>query len=111
MTGARRARSAGLLVGSTPAVVVKVQSAGQGRRAGSVHRRVVRRVVGRSDSASVLAELENSNLFVVRLDHRGWWRTHPSFAEFVGFELASVEPGAAVELHRRAAGWFRSRAQ
>ena len=29
MTGPRRARSAGLLVGSTPVVVVKVQSAGQ----------------------------------------------------------------------------------
>ena len=29
MTGARSARSAGLLVGSTPSMVVKVQSAGQ----------------------------------------------------------------------------------
>ncbi len=66
-------------------------------------------VLGRSDSASVLADLERSNLFVTRLEHGGWWRVHSLFAEFAGFELASREPGAAVGLHRRAAAWFRSR--
>ncbi len=66
-------------------------------------------VLGRSDSASVLADLERSNLFVVRLEQGGWWRVHSLFAEFAGFELASVDPGAAAGLHRRAAVWLRSR--
>jgi LuxR family maltose regulon positive regulatory protein len=66
-------------------------------------------VLGRSDSALVLDELERSNLFVTRLEHGGWWRVHSLFAEFAGFELAAAKPGAAVELHRSAAAWFRSR--
>jgi LuxR family maltose regulon positive regulatory protein len=66
-------------------------------------------VFGRSDSASVLAELERSNFFVMRLEHGGWFRVHPLFAEFAGFQLASLEPGAATEIHRRAAGWLLSR--
>ncbi|HEY2258282.1 MAG TPA: LuxR C-terminal-related transcriptional regulator [Solirubrobacteraceae bacterium] len=66
-------------------------------------------VLGRSDSARTLAELERSNLFVTRLGHGGWWRIHSLFAEFAGFELASTKPSAAAELHRRAADWFRSR--
>jgi ATP/maltotriose-dependent transcriptional regulator MalT len=66
-------------------------------------------VIGSSDSASVLAELERSNLFVIRLEHGGWFRVHSLFAEFAGFQLASLEPGAAAEIHRRAAVWLRSR--
>jgi LuxR family maltose regulon positive regulatory protein len=66
-------------------------------------------VLGRSDSASVLDELERSHLFVIRLEHGGWWRVHSLFAEFAGFELASSEPGAAVGLRRRAALWCQSR--
>ncbi len=65
-------------------------------------------VFGRSDSASVLVELERSNFFLVRLEHEGWFRVHPLFAEFAGFELASLDPGAATEIHRRAAGWLLS---
>jgi ATP/maltotriose-dependent transcriptional regulator MalT len=66
-------------------------------------------VLDRTDSASVLAGLARSNLFVVRLAHGGWYRVHSLFAEFAGFQLASQEPGAAAELHRRAAAWLRSR--
>jgi LuxR family maltose regulon positive regulatory protein len=65
-------------------------------------------VLGRSDSAAVLAELERSNLFVIRLEHGGWFRVHSLFAEFAGFELASLEPDAAAEIHGRAAEWLRS---
>jgi LuxR family maltose regulon positive regulatory protein len=65
-------------------------------------------VFDRSDSASVLAELERSIFFLVRLEHGGWFRVHPLFAEFAGFQLASLEPGAATEIHRRAAGWLLS---
>lgn len=66
-------------------------------------------VFGRSDSASVLAELERGNFLVTRLEHGGWLRVHSLFAEFAQVQLASLEPGAASEIHRRAARWLRSR--
>jgi LuxR family maltose regulon positive regulatory protein len=65
-------------------------------------------VLGRSDSAALLAELERSNMFVARLDRGGWFRIHPVLAEFAGFRLASLEPGAGAEIHRRAASWLRA---
>jgi len=65
--------------------------------------------LGRSDSATVLAGLEHSNLFLVRLDRSGWFRIHSLFADFAGFQLAALEPGAAAEIHRRAAAWLRAR--
>ena len=52
-------------------------------------------VLGRSDSALLLADLERSNLFVIRLEHGGWLRVHALVAQFAGFQLAAVEPGAA----------------
>jgi LuxR family maltose regulon positive regulatory protein len=64
-------------------------------------------VLGRSDSAALLAELERSNLFVARLDRGGWFRIHALLAEFAGFRLASLEPDAAAEIHQRAASWLR----
>jgi LuxR family transcriptional regulator, maltose regulon positive regulatory protein len=66
-------------------------------------------VLGRSDSASILAELERSNLFVRRLERGSWYRIHPLFAEFALHQLASIEPGAAEKIHRLAARWLRSR--
>jgi LuxR family maltose regulon positive regulatory protein len=65
--------------------------------------------LGRSDSAALLAELERANLFVVRLEHGGWYRVHPLFAEFAGFQLAADDPGAVAEIHRRAAVWLAVR--
>jgi LuxR family transcriptional regulator, maltose regulon positive regulatory protein len=66
-------------------------------------------VLERSDSAALLAELERSNQFIVRLEHGGWYRVHSLFAEFAGFQLAAREPGVETELHRRAAAWFQAR--
>jgi LuxR family maltose regulon positive regulatory protein len=66
-------------------------------------------VLGRPDSAPMLAQLERSNMFVLRLERREWFRVHSLFAQFAATRLATVEPGAAVELHRRAAGWLRAR--
>jgi LuxR family maltose regulon positive regulatory protein len=66
-------------------------------------------VLDRSDSASVLAELERSNLFLLPLERGGWFRIHSLFAEFAAVRLSSVEPGAVRRIHRRAAEWFRSR--
>ena len=66
-------------------------------------------VFGRSDAASTLKALEHSNLFVARLEHTGWFRVHPLFAEFAEFQLESHDPGASMEIHRRAALWFLER--
>ncbi len=66
-------------------------------------------VLGRGDSARLVEELERANLFVVRLEHGGWYRVHSLFAEFAGFQLAADDPAAVREIHRRAARWLRAR--
>jgi LuxR family maltose regulon positive regulatory protein len=66
-------------------------------------------VFDRSDSASLLAELERSNQFMVRLEHGRWYRVHSLLAELAELQLAAQEPGAVAETHRRAARWLRSR--
>jgi LuxR family transcriptional regulator, maltose regulon positive regulatory protein len=66
-------------------------------------------VLGRADSAARLAELEESNMFVQSLERGEWFRVHPLFAEFAAAQLASEDPGAAVDIHRRAAESLRSR--
>lgn len=66
-------------------------------------------VLGRTDSASMLAELEHANLFVLPLERKEWFRVHPMFAEFAAADLGSDDPGAVPEIHRSAAGWFRAR--
>jgi LuxR family maltose regulon positive regulatory protein len=66
-------------------------------------------VLGRTDSAAQLADLERSLLFVSRSEHGEWFRMHPLFAEYARAELARLEPTAAAAIHRRAADWLRSR--
>jgi LuxR family maltose regulon positive regulatory protein len=66
-------------------------------------------VLGRSDSAQRLSELEQSNLFVIRLERGGWLRTHALFAQFAAARFASLQPGAVTQIHRRAAEWLRAR--
>lgn len=66
-------------------------------------------VLGRSDSAAMLARLERSNLFVTHLESGGWFRLHPLFAEFAGSQLESDQPGAGAAIHARASAWLRSR--
>ena len=39
-------------------------------------------VLGRTDSAEALDELEHANLFVLRLERGGWYRVHSLFAEY-----------------------------
>ncbi len=66
-------------------------------------------VLDRSDSAEMLSVLERSNLFVARLEHGGWYRVHPLFAEYAAVQLADEHgPEAAVAIHRRAAEWLLS---
>ena len=67
-------------------------------------------VLGRSDSSSMLAALEHSNLFLVPLDGRGdWFRYHTLFSERLQLELQAIDPEAEIEIHRRASVWFRER--
>ena len=66
-------------------------------------------VFERTDAVSKLESLEHSNLFVARLEHGGWFRVHPLFAEFAEFQLESSDPGVAGDIHRRAALWFLER--
>ena len=65
-------------------------------------------VLERTDSASVLAGLERSNLFIRRLERGGWFRVHALFAEFAVAQLAAQKPGAAARIHQRAAVWLLS---
>ena len=66
-------------------------------------------VFGRSDSAAVLGELEESNMFVQSLERREWFRVHALFAEFATAQLGAVEPAVPRTIHRRAAEWLRAR--
>ena len=66
------------------------------------------RVLGRSDSAARLAELERSNLFLTRLEPGHWYRMHRLFADFASYQLAARSPGAAEEIHRAAATALRA---
>ncbi len=63
-------------------------------------------VLDRSDSAAALARLERANFLVMRLEQGRWYRIHSLFAEFAGFELAAIDPGAERLLNRRAAEWL-----
>ena len=63
-------------------------------------------VLGRTDSAKMLAALEHANMFVVALDHHSeWYRYHHLFRDMLLAELERREPELAAELHRRAAAW------
>jgi len=63
-------------------------------------------VLGREDSAAVLAELARSNMFLVALDARAeWYRYHHLFGELLQLDLGR---DAARELRRRAADWCRA---
>ena len=66
-------------------------------------------VLTRSDSASILANLDRSNLLVSGLERGGWYRIHPLLAEFAIAQLAALEPTSAQEIHRRAGVWLSER--
>jgi LuxR family transcriptional regulator, maltose regulon positive regulatory protein len=66
-------------------------------------------VLGRADSAAMLAELERTNLLISRLESGGWFRIHSLFAEFATSRLHALDPAAPAEIHRRAARWLADR--
>ena len=63
-------------------------------------------LMNRSDSASVLAQLERDNAFVVPLDgQRTWYRYHHLFQEMLRAELDRQHPKVSQDLLARAADW------
>jgi LuxR family transcriptional regulator, maltose regulon positive regulatory protein len=63
-------------------------------------------VTGWSDSQSILAYLEQNNLFVVRLDdHRFWYRYHQLFLDYL---RAALPPVKKRVLHSRAKTWHET---
>jgi LuxR family maltose regulon positive regulatory protein len=64
-------------------------------------------VLEQAGSASVLADLEQSNLLLVPLDRRKvWYRYHHLFRDMLLAELERMEPELMPVLHRRAAQWY-----
>ncbi len=62
-------------------------------------------VLGREDSAAVLADFARSNMFLVALDAgEKWYRYHHLFGELLQLELGREDAAA---LRRRAAAWCR----
>jgi LuxR family maltose regulon positive regulatory protein len=63
-------------------------------------------VVGTTDSARLLADLERANLFVVPLDaSRTWYRYHHLFRDLLQHELRLAHPELVRPLHERACQW------
>ncbi len=61
-----------------------------------------------SGSATKLADLARSNLFLIPLDEEGeWYRFHRLFGQLLRVQLARREPGSEPGLHRRASAWHR----
>ncbi len=65
-------------------------------------------VTGTGDAAELLDAIERANLFLVSLDtRREWYRYHHLFRDLLRQALERTEPASIVELHRRAAAWYR----
>lgn len=63
-------------------------------------------VLEREGSSGVLKEIEQSNLFLVPLDHeRRWYRYHDLFRAVLRRELERTSPDAVAELQRKASDW------
>lgn len=58
-------------------------------------------------SASILEELEHTNLFLIPLDdERRWYRYHHLFRDFLQSRLDKTHPDRVPDLHRAAAEWY-----
>ena len=66
-------------------------------------------VTARTDGATMLEDLERSNLFLVPLDtQRSWYRYHHLFADVLHARLLADRPQRVRVLHERASAWFNS---
>jgi LuxR family transcriptional regulator, maltose regulon positive regulatory protein len=65
-------------------------------------------VLGRTDSATLLADLERTNLLVTRVEQGDWFRIHTFLADYATAQLRVTNPGVEVRIHSRAAAWLRA---
>jgi len=66
-------------------------------------------VTGRRGGATLLEDLDRSNLFLVPLDtQRSWYRYHHLFADVLHARLLAERPEQVLVLHWRASDWFSS---
>ena len=69
-------------------------------------------VTGRSDSASLLEQLYQANLFLIPLDEdQRWFRYHHLFADLLRHRLSTSQGERTAELHRRASHWYERSGQ
>jgi LuxR family maltose regulon positive regulatory protein len=68
-------------------------------------------VLERDDSAQILRDLENRQLFVTADHERRAYRLHPLFREYLQSELMLDSASAVAPLHQRASQWFAERGQ
>ncbi|PTQ91103.1 LuxR family maltose regulon positive regulatory protein [Agitococcus lubricus] len=60
------------------------------------------------NSRELIDELERTNLFISRLDHkRIWYRYHHLFASLLTSRLSQLTPDRVVVIHHRASLWFK----
>jgi len=64
-------------------------------------------VTGRTDGAQMLAQLWQENLFLSRGQDQTWYQYHDLFAEMLHNQLKWQLPDKLMDLHRRAANWYR----
>ena len=64
-------------------------------------------ITGRTDSRTVLHDLDKANLFIIPLDEdRQWYRYHRLFADVLHQRLQQTRPNDVAVLHRRASAWY-----
>lgn len=67
-------------------------------------------LLGARDSAELLRQVEQRNLFIVRLEEEEtWYRYHHLFGEFLQTRLRETDAACWRELHQRAATMFQTR--
>ncbi len=65
-------------------------------------------LTGQSDGEATLEHFEKANLFIVPLgDDYHWYRYHHLFAAVMTSRLRRLHPDQILDLHLRAANWFR----
>jgi LuxR family maltose regulon positive regulatory protein len=64
-------------------------------------------ITGQRNGQAMLEQLEQENMFIVRLDDdREWFRYHHLFVELLRHHLNRLHPGLEPELRRRVALWY-----
>jgi LuxR family maltose regulon positive regulatory protein len=66
-------------------------------------------VTGRNDSQTILASIEQANLFMVPLDNqRTWFRYHHLFADLLNNRLRQFQAGEISNYHKFASTWYQA---